>query len=142
MARIIDIRFSSVPTNEGCSCDRCGQWIKNVWAVSFSDGVKLKFGIDCFEKMINNSRLDVYRRKLMKKTMKRLTNYSEREERERSYTEDTDPCWRNIQNDPDDYWNGRTWEEYHEWMLKEFYPARIADVKRELAKFKNIDFEI
>ena len=141
MARITDISFGAVGTKEGCTCDRCGLWIKNIWTVKFDDGITAHFGIDCYEQMCKNSRLNDYGMKLMKKTMKRLTDYTERIEREKSLTEETDIAWQNDQRDKESYWCGRQWIEYHEWMINDFFPSRIADVKKDLHKFKNIDFK-
>ena len=77
MAHIKSISFSSVSTNYGCTCDRCGQWIKNIWTVKFDDGISMNFGIDCFEKLCKSGKLTRYGEKLMRDTLKSIAFYSE-----------------------------------------------------------------
>lgn len=144
MAKILKIRFDRAHSAEqGCICDRCGQWLKNIWTVKFDDGITAHFGIDCYEQMCKDSRLTEYGMKLMKKATKKLSEWYERMEEEKALTEATDTAYQNEQRpyNSDGYWYGKPWEEYHEWVLSKWYPARIADCEKDLAKFKNVNFK-
>ena len=142
MARIKKITFASVAKNEGCTCDRCGQYIKNIWTVTYQDDVVMNFGIDCFEK-VSKEKLNAYGMKQMKKVLKSIQDYTERLEAWKS-GEITEDCayWQNQQAEwnKDSYWYGRKFEEYKDWMINEFFPARLEYEQKELAKFKNVNF--
>lgn len=143
MARITGIRFDSTNTKDGCTCDRCGQWIKNIWTVSFDDGLTAHFGIDCYEQMCKDSRLNEYGMRLMKKTLKSLQKWADKAKEEESLTEETDAEWKNTQAEwnKDNYWYGKPWEEYHTWMLAKWYPQRLKDAEKDLARFAKINFK-
>lgn len=142
MAHIKWISFDRVDTMHGCICDRCGQWIKNIWTVTFDDNIEFSYGIDCFERLMKSSRLTDYGMKLMKKTMKSIKEYEEWMDREKEKTEETDLGWQNHQRDSNSYWYGKPYVEYKAWMIEEFLPSMIDKKLNELEKFKNVDFEI
>ena len=48
MAKIEKIYFQRVGKNEGCSCDKCGQYITNIWTVRYKGSADIHFGMDCF----------------------------------------------------------------------------------------------
>ena len=67
MAQIKKIQFYHTGKEDGCICDRCGQYIQNVWTVTYSDGVVARFGIDCFEILCKESKLTSFGQKELKK---------------------------------------------------------------------------
>lgn len=144
MARIKKIDFCRVGEQEGCLCDRCGQYIKNIWTVQYADGITARFGIDCFEALNKESGLSNFGRKELKKALKRIQEHREMFEAEKAKREETDIRWQNIQNPPayesKDYWYGRPWEEYHEWMLNEFYGARFKEDQKQIDRFAKVNF--
>lgn len=145
MAHIKKIRFNRTGKEDGCLCDKCGQYIRNIWTVDYTDGVTLRFGIDCYEKLNKESGLTTYGQKLLKKATKRIEDYTKMFEAEKALTEETDIHYQNLQNPWDyeskDYWYGKPWEDYHEWMLNEWFPARFADADKEIAKFAKVNFK-
>lgn len=66
MAHIKEIRFTHVGRNEGCLCDKCGQYIQNIVTVEFTDGITFDYGQDCFKKLYDNSKLTEFGKKLMR----------------------------------------------------------------------------
>lgn len=144
MARITDINFAAVGTLEGCSCDRCGQWIKNIWTVKFDDGITAHFGIDCYEQMCKDSRLSEYGMKLMKKTLKRLKEWETKlaDYEAGKYTAENDIGYQFCQScDGGHYWKGRPYEEYRAFEIECIREHRIPEVKKELEKFKKVNFK-
>ncbi len=144
MARIIDINFAHTGKNEGCTCDRCGQWITNIWTVKFDDGITAHFGVDCYEKMCKDSRLNNYGMKLMKKTMKRLADWEERLAAYESgkINADNDLSYQYCQNcDGGHYWKGKPFEEFKEFEIHCIRDLRIPEVKKELEKFRKVNFQ-
>lgn len=140
--KIKRIRFNSVSTDEGCKCDKCGQWIKNIWTVEFANGMNVNFGIDCFEKM-TKEKLNAYGMKQMKSALKRIQMWSEKLQKwsDGEYTEDNCEAWKAEQADwSDSYWKGRSFDEYEEFMINQFIPRRLQDAEEELNKFRNINF--
>lgn len=145
MSHIARIRFSSVDTQQGCSCDRCGQWIKNIWSVDYAEGFTVNYGIDCWEKVYKAGKLSSYGEKELRKIMKRIKGYEEmlakfisgelNAENEDGYKTDQMDCFK------DHYWHGRPFDEYKEWMINECLPARIERAQEDLKRFKNINFE-
>ena len=71
MAHLRSVNFARVGRNEGCTCDRCGQYIQNIWTVYFDGEEPIHFGIDCFEKL-NRGALNDYGMKLMRKVLQHL----------------------------------------------------------------------
>lgn len=141
MAHIAKIRFNSVGRNEGCTCDRCGQYIRNIWTVEYKEGFAVNYGIDCWEK-VYKAGLNQYGEKEMRKIMKSIKAYEERLAMYMSgeINADNDLSWQNEQVLKDHAWYGKPYEEYREWMIKEFFPYRIGDKLKELKKFEKIDF--
>lgn len=143
MAYIKKISFASVGKQEGCTCDKCGQYIRNIWTVDYQDGVRMNFGIDCFEKL-SKGKLNDYGMKLMKKALKSIQHYQELLEAEKALTEETDERYQMTQKhydwQPDGYWMGHPWEEYHKWMIEEWYPARFKEAQKQVDRFKNVNF--
>lgn len=143
MARIIDIHFDHVGRTDGCTCGRCGQWLQNIWTVKFDDGITAHFGIDCFEKMCKDSRLNDYGMKLMKKTLKRLEDWEKRlaEWESGAITADNCIAYQNEQVDDESYWQGKSFEEYKEFEIHCIRDCRIPEVKKELEKFRKVNFQ-
>lgn len=144
MAHIKKIDFSRVGAQEGCLCDRCGQYIRNIWTVQYTDGITARFGIDCFEKLNEESGLTKFGQKELKKALKKIQDHRDWYDREKALTEETDIRWQNIQNPTEwedkDYWYGRSWEEYHEWMMTEFFAIRFADDQKQIDRFGKVNF--
>lgn len=46
MAKIKAVDFYKAGSQDGCLCDRCGQYIRNIWKVQYADGTTVRFGID------------------------------------------------------------------------------------------------
>lgn len=144
MAHIKKITFHTAGRQEGCVCDRCGQYIRNIWTVQYADGVTMRFGIDCFEILTKESGLSAYGRKQLNKALKSIEKHRELYEREKNLTEETDIAWQNIQHPWDyearDYWYDRPWEEYHEWRMNEFFKIRFEEDQREIDRFSGVNF--
>lgn len=141
MAYIRKISFSR-SEQHGCTCDRCGQYIKNIWTVTYADGVKLNFGIDCFEKLNKASKLSTQGMKIMRKALKDIEFYTEKlnEWKNGVWTEDNCIAWQNEKDDKQSYWSDKTFEEYKEWYINEFYPYRLEQAQKEVDRFRKIDF--
>lgn len=144
MARIKKIMFYKTGKSDGCICDRCGQYIMNVWAVDYADGVSAKFGIDCFEALNKESGLSKFGERELKKTLKNIEKHRELFEKEKALTEETDIAYQNIQHPWDyedkDYWYGRPWGEYHEWRLNEFWGMRFQEDQEAVDRFRKVNF--
>lgn len=144
MARIKEINFSSVGRMMGCTCDKCGQYIQNIWTVTFTDGVRMNYGIDCFRKLCATGNLSDYGKKLMNKALKSLKHWQEKLEAEKLLTEETDVGYQRTQEHvdwkSDDYWCGKPWAEYHEWMLTQWYPQRFKEEQEVIDRFSGISF--
>ena len=144
MARIIDINFSAVSTHDGCTCDRCGQWIKNIWTVKFDDGITAHFGIDCYKQMCKDSRLNEYGMNVMKNILKDLEEWDKRLAKWKSEDLTAENCLSYQYEQADwnnGYWKGKSFEEYRQSWIDEICNDRIPRLKKELEKFKNIDFK-
>ena len=144
MARIKKIDFNHVGKQEGCLCDKCGQYIINVWTVQYADGITARFGIDCFEKLNKESGLTSFGKKELNKALKSIQRHREMYEAEAAKTEETDIAWQNIQNpmpyESKDYWYGKPWKEYHEWMLTTFYGHRFEEDQKLIDRFSKVNF--
>ena len=138
MARIKRIDFFTVSKDNPCICDKCGQCITNVWQVTYADGLRLTYGIQCFENLRTVSNVVGYRGKLLKKAMDRLENAQRQLEAERDLTEENDEGYKAEQFDHPDcqksYWFGKPWGEYHEWKLTDFWPYRIKKAQEDIEK--------
>lgn len=145
MAQIKSMRFDKAGRNSGCVCDKCGQYIMNIWTVQYSDGVSLHYGIDCFEKLYKSGKLTRYGEKLMRNTLKSIAFYCEQLKMWETITEEeaeekgllvdlkvTD--WNSS------YWAGKTFEEYKDWMINEFFPARLAYCQKDIDRFAKVNF--
>lgn len=153
MAHILSIGFSAVGKNEGCTCDKCGQYIKNIWTVKFDGDVTMNYGIDCFEKMYKTGKLTEYGVKLLKKAMKKIEHYSKQKEVWQKITEEEakekgmlaiiDPeSTLNQSRHGKSYWCGRTFEEYREFMVNEWIEERFKEAQEEIDKLKKAKFDI
>lgn len=145
MASIKGINFYRVGKDQGCNCDRCGEYIRNIWNVEFTDGTRYNFGIDCFDKLKKTGNLSEYGKKAFGKLLKSIERHRELYEREKTLTEETDLGYKATQRHSEwespDYWFGRPWEEYHEWMLNTFWQMRFKEDEAELKKFSKINFK-
>lgn len=81
MAYIKDIRFDSVDRKDGLVCDRCGAYIRNIYTVTYSDGLVARYGMECFKKLFDAGNLTDFGRKLMMKALKRLKEAYETREK-------------------------------------------------------------
>lgn len=140
MSRIKSISFSSVEKNEGCMCDRCGQYIRNIWTVKFDDGITMNYGIDCFAKLRDTAKLSTYGKKVLKDAMKRLEGINELTEIIKNRKAEDDYSYQEAQNNKISPWYQVDYEEYRKWWLNEVIPERIAGVQKEIDKFKNVNF--
>lgn len=142
MAYIKKINFEHVGKNEGCLCDRCGTYIRNIVSVEFTDGVKVNYGQDCFEKLYKSSKLNSAGISLMKKTLKRIDRYTAELE---SYVsgeinEENDESYK-IEQMFDGYWKGRPYEEYKNFMINEFLPERFKECQKDVDRFSKVRFD-
>lgn len=142
MAYIKKINFEHVGKNEGCLCDRCGAYIRNIVSVEFTDGVKVNYGQDCFEKLYKSSKLNSAGASLMKKTLKRIDHYTAKLE---SYVsgeinEENDESYKTEQMF-DGYWKGRLYEEYKDFMINEFLPERFKECQKDVDRFSKVRFD-
>lgn len=144
MAQIKKISFARVGKNEGCTCDKCGQYIRNIWTVDYADGVRLNLGIDCFDKLNKSSNLTTYGLKLFKQAMKSIEDHQRMFEEEKALTEETDIRYQATQTHvewkEDDYWMGHPWEEYHKWMIEEWWPTRFKEDQKKIDRFGKVNF--
>ena len=140
MAHIKKIEFNRVGQYEGCCCDKCGQYIRNIWIVTYTDGLVMNFGIDCFSKL-NAEKLNAYGMKEMKKALKHIEDHKAGFEAEKLLTEETDEDWKFIQeNDQESYWYGRSYEEYHKWILEEWWQERFRQDQKQIDRFRKVNF--
>ena len=142
MAHIKKVSFYTADQNSGCTCDRCGQYIKNIWTVEYVEGMSLHYGIDCFEKVLKTGRLTDYGKKLMKKAMKGLERVYAAMNKAAELTAETDIWWQEQQADKLSAWYGESYDDYKVWQFEELYPYHISKYQQEIEKFKNADFEI
>ena len=144
MARIRKIDFYHVGKQEGCLCDRCGQYITNIWSVQYADGITARFGIDCFEILNKESGLSTFGKKELNKALRNIQRHREMYEQEAAKTEETDIAWQHIQNpyewESKDYWYGKKWEEYHDWMLTVFFKTRFEEDQKQIDRFSKVNF--
>ena len=142
MAYIKKINFEHVGKNEGCLCDRCGAYIRNIVSVEFTDGVKVNYGQDCFEKLYKNSKLNSAGISLMKKTLKSIDKYTAKLESYRSgeINEENDESYKTEQMF-DSYWKGKPYEEYRDFMIKKFLPERLKECQKDVDRFSKVRFD-
>lgn len=140
MAHIKDISFAHVGKMEGCLCDNCGQWISNIWTVSFQEGENLHFGTDCFDKRIKG-KLNAFGKKEMQKILKRIQEHSDllNQLKQDEITEDVQKEWDGYRY-WQDHWKDKTIDEWKKWMIEEVLPHWLESDKKELVKFEKINF--
>lgn len=141
MAHIKYIRFDHVENKEnGCECDNCGQWIKNIWTVTFQEGESLHFGIDCYNKRING-KLSKFGKREMNRILKHIKETYEllEELQQEETTEKVLNEWEKYKY-WQTYWQDKTFEEWKTWMLSEVLPNRLENENKELERFKKINF--
>ena len=144
MAHINNISFIRVSKNEGCTCDRCGQYIQNIWTVKWIEGGYTRFGIDCFEKLCKSGKLTTFGMKTMKKALKDIEYWSDELAKWKNgeYTEENRIDYQQAQKDKYDAFYEVSFEEYRRWWIEKFIPARIADKQKEINKFQKANFTI
>lgn len=145
MAHIKEINFNSTQdVKEGCTCDRCGQWIKNIWTVEFAEGYSIHFGIDCWEKVYKSGKLSKFGEKEMKKIMKKIRFHQEQLQQYLTgqLTAENDMNYLMDQEDKLRFWYKKPFEEYKAWMINECIPARIERAQQELKRFNRVDFAL
>ena len=143
MSHIKRIRFASVGKNEGCTCDRCGQYIKNIWSVDYAEGFTVNYGLDCWEKVYKSGKLSQYGEKEMKKAMKKIKEWQVAKAKWQNGEMDcqeNEYYWQEQKKDKLSPWYDKTFAEYKEWMIKEFIQYRIECAQKELKKFSKINF--
>lgn len=146
MAHIKRISFAHVGRNEGCLCDRCGQYIQNIVTVTYSDGLILNYGQDCFDKLWKGSKLTSYGQKLFKKALKNAKAHQEAYQKyvNGTMTAENDLSYQWNQNSADygssSYWYGKPYEEYRKWMIEEVFPMRFEEDQKELDRFSKVNF--
>ena len=146
MAIIKRIDFSHVGRNEGCICDRCGQYIQNIATVKYEGDLTLNYGLDCFSKLRFSGNLSTYGEKLFKKTVKSIQNYEKElaDYKSGKINADNDKRWYwYITPDPDGHYRGvyDSYEEFKDHCINELLPYRIEKAQEELKKFSKINFK-
>lgn len=139
MAHIKSVRFSNVGKKEGCTCDRCGQYITNIWTVTFTEGMILNYGIDCFEK-IQKTGLSDTARKNIKKALKSIQAYEEglAEFTSGKRNEENDIAYKNAQEDKQNAFYGESYEVWRDWWVNKFFPYRISLENEIIEKYSKI----
>lgn len=147
MAYIKEIRFAHVGRNEGCLCDRCGQYLQNIVTVEYTDGITINYGQDCFKKLYDSSRLTDFGKKLMRKALKSIEEHSRQLEQYTSgkMTAETDKSWQAYELDwnKDCYWgvHHEDYEAYRKWMIDEWFPQRFKEDQEMIDRFAKVKFE-
>ena len=145
MAYIKDITFWHYGKNEGLLCDRCGAYITNVYTVTYSDGLIARYGMECFNKLRNSGKLSEFGVKLLMKTLKYIKQWNE-ELRKWEGVETAEQAEANGINLYAFYnyenWKDRTLAEYKDFEINKVIPNRLDGCKKELERFKKINFTI
>ena len=147
MANLKSIRFERVGKYEGCTCDRCGQYIRNIVIVDWADGLTMRYGQDCFDKLWKDGKLNQHGKKLMRSALKSIEYWSDQLAKYQSgeINEKNDLAWQNMQvklpYESPDYWYGREYEEYRSWIINEVIPMRFAEAQKEVNKFARVNFD-
>lgn len=158
MAYITNITFWRYGKNEGLTCTKCGAYIRNVYTVTYSDGFIANYGTECFDKLWKSGKLSKYGEKEFKKILKNIKFYNDvlatwqkcKTEQELienplmfssnyldRYNESEyikNEYKRNAHKDD-------TFEEYRDYIINEFIPYRLKSERKELERFKKIDFK-
>lgn len=142
--KIIDIRFDHVSKNDGCICDNCGQYITNVYTITYDNGLKLHYGIECYRKLINASNLTRQGTKLLNKIAKNLAFYYEvRAKWEAVDTYENAEAMKLLwyrDYKENEAWEGATFEEYRKFQVH-CADVQIEKNKKELTRFKHAKFD-
>ena len=140
MAHIKSVRFTSTGKAEGCTCDRCGQYIQNIWTVTFTEGMRLNYGIDCFEK-VQKTGLSETARKNIKKALKSIQAYEEGLAKFTSgeRNEENDIAYQQAQENKQDAFYGKPYEAWKDWWINEFFPYRISLENETIEKYSKIN---
>lgn len=140
MAQIKSINFSSVSPKQGCSCDRCGQYIRNIYSVLFTDGVTMNYGLDCFEKLCKTGKLSEYGRKTLKKAIKDLKIWQGHLEKRLTLTKETDiGYWNQQYEGSTSKWKDAPWEAFQEDMIRGLH-YQIRQCEEEIEAIAKGDF--
>ena len=147
MAYIEKIGFARVGRNEGCLCDRCGQYIRNIVTVYYTDGIRINYGQDCFKKLYDSSKLTDYGKKLLRKALKSIeehqTEYAKYVSGE--MTAENDQSWIVYTWDINKgtYWaeHHDDYEEYRKWMIEEWFPQRFKEDQKQIDRFSKVNFK-
>lgn len=148
MAYIKDIRFDSVGKKGGLICDCCGAYIRNIYTVTYSDGLVARYGTECFKKLFEAGKLTDFGKKLMMKALKRLKEAYKIREKWLSVNTLEEAKERGLDVQPfETYeaWEGHTFEEYKNYWTSEEQGYIANDIKRakkDLARFKKVDFDL
>lgn len=142
MAYIKRIGFAHVGRNEGCLCDKCGQYIQNIVTVDYSDGLRVNYGQDCFDKLYKSGKLNAQGVKLMKKALQSIEKHSKQLEEYKSgkITAENDKAYQ-FDQVYDGYWKGKPFEEYREWMINVWFPKRFEEDQKLIDRFSKVNFE-
>lgn len=149
MSYIRNITFKHVWKNEGEICDQCGAYIVNVYTITYSDGLKMRYGIECFKKLFAAGNLTEKGMALMKKALKKIKEaYEFRdgwlevnsiEEAEEKGLPDTD-VFRTYE-----VWKRHSFDEFKEYCTNEnegYFFLRLNRAKKLLERFKNVNFDL
>ena len=147
-AQITKIEFAHVGRKEGRTCDRCGQYIMNIWTVRFSNNETIHFGMDCFEKLYKQGGLSAYGIKEFKRLLKHIRKETEMYEKWKNMTEEQARAeaesagLKLVTEDRETAFYGETFEDYKNWLLNEWFPQRFKENDETLKRFEKIGFEI
>ena len=148
MAHIRNIDYAHVGRNEGCLCDRCGQYIVNIIAVEFTDGMKINLGMDCFRKLQDTGKLTAYGKRLFSKAVKLAQGHRAEynDYATGKMNADNDEEWKNYElpMNAGCYWavHHEDYEAFRRWKIDEWYPQRFKEDEKRFAQFKNVNFKI
>ena len=149
MAYIKDIRFDFVDRKDGLVCDRCGAYIRNIYTVTYSDGLVARYGIECFKKLFDAGKLTDFGRKLMMKALKRLKEAYETREKWLSVNTLEEAKEKKLLHtqvfETYEAWQGHTFEEFKDFCTSEdcgFFASEVKRAKEDLARFKNVNFDL
>lgn len=143
MPYIRDIRFDHVPKDAGFICDRCGEYITNVYTVTYDNGLKASYGIECFNKLRKHSNLTAAGNTLLNKVLKDIKYYSELEDIWESITSYEDAKEKQVpllgkmnlglaMFDTYEAWEGASFEEFKDFMIKS--TQKDLEKKKEVLK--------
>lgn len=142
MARITNITFWHESKDAGVFCDKCRAYITNVYTVYYNDGLIAHYGIECFKKLKEAGNLSDFGYKLLMKTLHKIKKYNEELQLWQTITEEEAEKKELLDSlHHDDVWKGRTFEEYRQFHVKRWLPARLKDCEKTILRFKNIDFK-